>query len=357
MLRRLLSCVLLSCLLTGALLSHTAHAARIEAKEGKHYSLSKDHGPWMIMVASFHTTAENGETQVGKTPEQAADELVLELRKMGIPAYVHAMQPADEPIITVDRNGREVRRKNLRQVTSIGVLAGNYPSLDDDVAQRTLEWIKDYSPNCLEDGVVFERTEERPTPLAAAFLTINPLLTPEEIQAFKGVDTFVLRLNHSERNSLLDNDGRYTLVVATFGGKSGIQTPLGGVGGYGREIKPDDDLDVAAQEARDLAEALRTTENVEAFVWHDRYHSIVTVGSFETSNDPAIAAFSRRFGANQQTTALVPKFSTAVQYLAIDGNGQRIPNIQDINSTVLPNGFRMWAFDPSPHLMTVPRAR
>jgi hypothetical protein len=357
MLRRFLPCALLCCLFGGVVPGNTAHAARIEAQEGKRYSLTKSHGPWMIMVASFHTTAEDGETQIGKTPEEAADELVLELRKKGIPAYVHAMQPADEPIITVDRSGREVRRKNLRQVTSIGVLAGNYPLLDDDVAQRTLKWIKDYSPECLEDGVVFQQTEERPTPLAAAFLTINPLLTPEEIEAFKGVDTFVLRLNHSERNSLLDNEGRYTLVVATFGGKSGIQTPLGGVGGFGREMKPDDDLDVAAQEARDLAEALRTTENVEAFVWHDRYHSIVTVGSFETKNDPAIAAFTRRFGANQPTTALVPKFSNAVQYLAIDGNGQKIPDIQNINSTVLPNGFRMWAFDPTPHVLAVPRAR
>lgn len=356
MLRRLLPCVLLSGLFIGVLPVNTARAARIEAEAGKRYSLSKNHGPWMIMVASFHTTAENGETQVGKTPEEAADELVLELRKKGIPAYVHSMQPADEPIITVDRNGREVRRKNLRQVTSIGVLAGNYPSLDDDVAQRTLKWIKDYSPECLEDGVVFEKTEERPTPLAAAFLTINPLLTPEEIEAFKGVDTFVLRLNHSERNSLLDNEGRYTLVVATFGGKSGIQTPLG-VGGFGRDIKPDDDLDVAAQEARDLAEALRSTENVEAYVWHDRYHSIVTVGSFDSNSDPAAAALTRRFGANQQTTALVPKFSNTVQYLAIDGNGRKIPDIQNMNATVLPEGFRMWAFDPTPHLMAVPRVR
>jgi hypothetical protein len=357
MLRRLLPCVLLSALIAGALLANSAHAARIEAEAGKRYSLSKNHGPWMIMVASFHTTAEDGETQIGKTPEEAADELVLELRKKGIPAYVHAMQPADDPVMTIDRNGREVRRKNLRQVTSIGVLAGNYPALDDDVAQRTLKWIKDYSPQCLEEGVVFQKTEERPTPLAAAFLTINPLLTPEEIEAFKGVDTFVLRLNHSERNSLLDNKGRYTLVVATFGGKSGIQTPLGGVGGFGRDIKLDDDLDVAAQEARDLAEALRSTENVEAFVWHDRYHSIVTVGSFETNNDPSIAAFMNRFGANQPTTALVPKFSDSVKYLAIDGNGQRIPDVQNINSTVLPSGFRMWAFDPTPHLMAVPHPR
>lgn len=355
MLRRLWTCVVLSGLLTVVLPATRAEAGRIEAEAGKRYSLTKNHGPWMIMVASFHTTAEDGQTEIGKTPEEAADELVFELRKMGIPAYVHAMQPDHSPIVTVDRSGREVRRKNLRQVTSIGVLAGNYPSLDDDVAQRTLKWIKEYDPECLKQGVVFQKTDERPTPLAAAFLTINPLLTPEEIEAFKGIDTFVLRLNHSERNSLLDNEGRYTLVVASFGGKSGIQTPLG-VGGFGREMKPDDDLDIAAQEARDLAEALRNTENVEAFVWHDRYHSIVTVGAFETNNDPAIAALSRRFGANQPTAALVPKFSNTVQVLAINGDGQKV-NVGNLGTTSLPAGFRIWAFDPSPHLMVVPKPR
>lgn len=355
MLRRLFSTALTAALFA-ATAAATAHAARIEAEPGKRYTLSKNHGPWMVMVASFHTTAEDGETQIGKTPEEAADELVLELRKKGIPAYVHTMQPASDPITTVDRSGRQVRRKNLRQVTSIGVLAGNYPTLDDDVAQRTLKWIKDYSPTCLQEGVVFEKTEKRPTPLAAAFLTINPLLTPEEIEAFKGIDTFVLRLNHSERNSLLENKGRYTLVIATFGGKSGIQTPLG-FSGLGKEFKEDDDLDIAAQEARDLTAALRTVENVEAFVWHDRNHSIVTVGSFESRNDPAIAAFLQRFGANQQMDPLLPKFSNNVQYLAIDGNGRKIPDMTKLGVTALPNGFRMWAFDPTPHLMTVPRTR
>lgn len=354
MLRRSFLSTLIASLFAAAAAS-SAHAG-IEAEPGKRYTLSKNHGPWMIMVASFHTTAENGETQIGKTPEEAADELVLELRQIGIPAYVHTMQPASEPVVTYDRSGRQVRRKNLRQVTSIGVLAGNYPTLDDNTAQRTLKWIKDFSPKCLEDGVVYEKTEKRQTPLAAAFLTINPLLTPEEIEAFKGLDTFVLRLNHSERNSLLDNKGRYTLAIATFGGKSGIQTPLG-FSGLGKEFKEDDDLDVAAQEARDLTAALRTVENIEAFVWHDRQHSIVTVGSFESRNDPAIAAFLQRFGANQQLDPLLPKFSNNVQYLAIDGNGRKIADMTNLGATALPTGFRMWAFDPTPSLMAVPRTR
>lgn len=333
-----------------------ARAARIEAVPGKQYVLSKEHGPWMIMVASFHTTSEDGTTDVGKSPQQAADELVLELRQQGIPAYVYSVMPAAEPVITYDRAGRPERRKNLRRVQSIGVLAGNYPAIDDSTAQKTLNWIKSYNPKCLQEGVVFQKTSTRPTPLASAFLTMNPLLSPEEIEAHRGFDSFVLSLNHSERNSLLENPGKYTLVIATFAGKSGVQTPLG-FGGYGRQFAEDDDLDIAAKEARDLTAAVRQVENIEAFVWHDRYQSLVTVGSFATASDPAIAALKVRFGARQQINALVPKYNNTVQVLAIDGRGRKIPDISNLGTTALPAGFRIWAFDPNPRLMAVPRRK
>lgn len=337
-----------------------AHAARIDAQAGKKYLLTKDYGPWMIMVASFHSTSEDGSTDVGKTPEQAADELVLELRQQGIPAYVHSVNPSAAPVLTQDFAGRQVRRKNLRQQRSIGVLAGNYKAIDDTTAQKTLNWIKAYNPKCLQDGVVFQKTEKRPTPLAGAFMTMNPLIPAEEVAAYRNVDNFVLRLNHSERNSLLENPGKFTLIVATFAGKSGVQTPLG-FGGLGKTFSEDDDLDIAAQEARDLAATMRQVENVEAYVWHDRYQSVVTVGSFASSSDPGIKALKARFGAKQQVNALVPKFNNSVQVLAIDAQGRKIPFDPEIGlntgSASLPPGFRIWAYDPTPQLMAVPRKR
>ena len=52
-------------------------AAPIEAVRGKRYRITTRHGPWMIFVASLH----------GNTARGAADSLVYELRKLGIPAY------------------------------------------------------------------------------------------------------------------------------------------------------------------------------------------------------------------------------------------------------------------------------
>lgn len=350
-------------LLAGA---SVAQAARIEADPSKEYTLTDAHGPWMVMVASFQSTSEDGVTKIGKSPEQAAHELVLELRRKGIPAYVHGINHAAGELLTRDRYGRKVRRKNRRQSPSIGVLAGNYRSIDDSdrhgsIAHRTLTWIKAYNPECLQDGVVFQKTKKRPTPLAGAFLTVNPMIPADELAAHRSVDNFVLRLNHGERNSLLDNSGKFTLVVATYAGKSGIDTPLG-FGGEGKSFTTDDDLDIAAKEARDLAATMRQVENIEAYVWHDRYRSIVTVGSFSSKNDPAVRALQARFGAKRKVNALMTKFNNSVQVLAIDANGRKIPFDNELGglktgSSTLPDGFRIWAYDPNPQIMPVPRRR
>lgn len=344
-----------------------AQAARIDADPSKKYTLTPDHGPWMIMVASFQSTSNDGVTKHGKTPEEAAHELVIELRRKGIPAYVHGVNLAAGEVHTRDRYGRQVVRRNQRQSPSIGVLAGNYESIDDanrqgNIAQKTLKWVKSYSPECLQKGVVFQKTKTRPTPLAGAFLTINPMISPEEIEAHRSVDNFVLRLNHGERNSLLDNPGKLTLVVASFAGKSGIDTPLAGFGGSGQSFVTDDDLDIAAEEARDLAATMRQVEGIEAFVWHDRYRSIVTVGSFSSANDPAIEGLKARFGAKRKLNSLVTSFNNSVQVLAVDANGRKIPFDNSLGglatgSTSLPEGFRIWAYDPNPQIMAVPRRR
>ena len=70
----------------GLVLWSSTSALAIEAIRGKEYKLTKRHGPWMIMVASFKEPPDVRRTE-GMTPKEAADELVYELRKKGIPAY------------------------------------------------------------------------------------------------------------------------------------------------------------------------------------------------------------------------------------------------------------------------------
>ncbi|MBL8848853.1 MAG: hypothetical protein JNG89_04185, partial [Planctomycetaceae bacterium] len=151
---------------------------------------------------------------------------------------------------------------------------------------------------------------------------------------------------------------------ATFAGQSGVETPLGFGGRIGKSFGDKDvesDLDIAAQEARDLCATMRQVENVDAYVWHDRYQSVVTVGAFSSANDSSVGAMKARFAARQQVNALVPRFNNSVQVLAIDAEGRKIPFDPEIGlntgSAGLPPGFRIWAYDPSPQLMAVPRKR
>lgn len=343
------SLLLTSLFLTGFMTVHVTAGSRIEADPNKKYELSKQRGPWMIMVATLHSTAEDGEDHDGKSPEEAARELVLELRQLGMPAYVFEHVPEKERVLVTDRLGREERRKPQRRYRSICVLAGNYNDINDKIAQDSLEWVKNLHPKCLRDGVYYQPTPGRPGPLSGAFLTINPMLSVEEVEQNRR-DPLLVKLNHGERHSLFENDGEYTLIVARFYGKHVAVLPGGKIPGISQFLKTND-LDNAAIAARELVVALRGSydeagifNNIDAYIWHDRHESLVTVGSFRSEDDPAIAQYMQRFGPK------VKEFSGGSQALqpehyALDGFGRKGDQI------------RLWTFEPEPRLMRVPRMK
>ncbi len=344
-----LSNLLLAVLMATASL---AQAAGIEADPNKSYPLSKNRGPWMIMVATFHTTDASGETDEGKTPAQAAQELVLELRQLGMPAYFYEYEPQQERITVTDDLGREERRKNLRRIKSTCVLAGNYRDINEKLAQDSLVWIKKLKPKCLSQGVYFEPTKGRNSVLSRAFLTPNPMLTPAEMEKAQQqmTDPLLVRLNSGERHSLFENRGEYTLVIARFYGK------------YGNVMEKDVDkfiadafsndkysLDNAAESARELVTVLRGNfdkeetqfNNVDAYIWHDHNESIITVGSFTSPDDPAVNQYLKRFGPAMRPAGGSMRFQAA--HLGVSGFGPK----RDQN--------RLWLFEPTPVLMRVPR--
>lgn len=319
-------------------------AARIEAVRGKTYGLTKQHGPWMIMVASFHSTEQSTESAEPKgqtkSTEQVANDLVYELRSRGVPAYTHSIENASDLIPTTNRQGQAVRRHNLRRVRSLCVLAGNYPTFEDERAQKTLEWVKNFKPESLKDSVMYSPTPGRPQLLSGAFLCINPMLTPDEVAARRPVDPLLLQLNSGVRHSLADNRGQYTLLVAHYAGKSvtdmKAQPKM-------FDFLVDNDLDDAAQQANELVSVLRSPpeqgqrfSNLDAYVWHDRYESIVTVGSFSSPNDPAIQRYMKMFAAEVDRGT----GETKPQYLLLQGDQPKV-----------------WGFIPTPQVIPVPKVR
>lgn len=338
-----------------------AHAGRIEAVPGKEYRLTKRHGPWMIMVATLYEPPKEVRKE-GISYEEAAQRLVYELRTKGIPAYTFRQGDVVEKIETVDRLGRPQERVVRQQRRSISVIAGNYPSIDDPVAQKTLAYIKAYRPRSWRNDARYRSTPGRPGPLSGAFLTINPLLSPEEV-AERSRDPLLVRLNADEPFSVLNAKGKYSLVVASFYGKTITTLPDGQATGDVRQFEESlgQTLDEAARRARTLVRLLRTGryrssdtfgdlgqpdfvgKPIEAYVFHDRFQSVVTVGSFDSPDDPRIRELYEKFRAKVRKHAQTGQDVLTAEFVRSLGDPRR---------KTPPETF---LFDPQPQLMKIPR--
>ncbi len=328
---------------------------KISAQKGKKYKLTPKHGPWMIMVASFSLPEKQFRDTKGLTPQEAAHELVHELRKKGIPAYTYSSDWKVDRFKTYNRN-REISRRVIRaQKGAICVLAGNYKSNKDAVGHKTLSWIENnFSPKLLsgdiatdgrvsklKNGGVFRSTGG--SPLKGAFLTVNPLLTTEDARKhFKS--PLLAKLNPRGKCSIRNNKGKQTLIVASFYGKS--MTSVGKSGYERSKIKLDkkSGLSIAKNEAWILANHMRSV-GFDAYVYHDRYKSVVTVGAFDKSDKtqiPAIRKEAKRFGAkmrwNQKNRQVLTAEVITLPFKPTVKNPMR----------------KKWLFDPQPRVMDVP---
>jgi hypothetical protein len=264
---------------------------RVEADPQKVYELTPQNGPWMIMACSFS----------GPHAMEEAQALVLELRsRYKLPAYLYRKRfdlEEEELPTRVDRYGRPVKLRYQRgeEIDEVAVLVGDFPSIDSPEALATLQKIKYCRPKCLEisEGKSTSRNlaawrlfssfadpeRQKKGPMRNAFLTVNPLL-PREMFTPPGLDDLLVKANEGVEYSLLNCPGKYTVQVATFTGKIAIKPEE--IERLKRErFDPSkSELVVAAQMAHKLAEALRL-KGYEAYVFHDRYASVVTVGSFD----------------------------------------------------------------------------
>jgi hypothetical protein len=280
------------------LASHEELAQASDAIGGD-YALTQNSGPWLIVAASFS----------GNGSEKQARDLAQELReRCRLKAYVHEIDfnfrhDADGGS---DNYGAANRRRYKRgdAVRELAVLIGDFPSIDDPDAQQMLARIKTLQPDALnvdpnqtaqsmaqvrkfEDALLEKLGKPRKRgPMGQAFFTRNPLL-PREFFVPKGVDTFVAKMNEGVEHSLLDCPGRQTVKVATFRGKTILQTSakedVATKSFFNVRKKEDHNpLVEAAENAHLLTKELRS-HGFEAYEFHDRMESIVTIGSFASA--------------------------------------------------------------------------
>jgi hypothetical protein len=100
-------------------------------------------------------------------------------------------------------------------------------------------------------------------------------------------------------------------------------------------------LDNAAREAWELMTVMRK-KGIDAYVYHERYRSIVTVGAFKSPNDPEVARLTENFRAKE-------KLNPATGQMALIAESFQIPGKRQGD---LP--LKAWMMDPYPKLMEVP---
>jgi hypothetical protein len=302
---------------------------RVDADPGAEYSLTENNGPWLIMAATFS----------GEGAERQARALVLEFRqRYNLPAYLHSMAldfSAGEPAHGPNELGAPPRKRYRREEEKqFAVLVGDFPTVDEPDTQHLLDRVKNMQPDALKvvDGGksaqslvqlrAFQNAllsklgiERARGPMGQAFLARNPLL-PDEYFVPKGVDKLVVEMNQGVKHSLLDCPGRYTVRVATFRGRSilltGTTEPSASKLRRRRAKDQDDALAEAAENAHLLTELLRA-RGWDAYEFHDRTESVVTIGSFDQVvrkqpdgrevATPAVQRILETFGAAYDTPA------------------------------------------------------
>jgi len=274
-------------------LSSLIPLTRVEADPDKTYEVTTESGPWMILAATF----------AGENAERDAKNLVLELRrnfKLEAFSYKKHYNFAQKgmPGLGLYPSGNPVSMKHMnpKQFDEIAVMVGNYPSVNDARLQNALKtlkyaWPKTLAPNGrpiesqryaglreLQRLVTGDPEKKKMGPMRRAIATRNPM-SPHNQGGQSALDQFVVDMNRDVKHSLLDCPSRYTVRVATFRGNVVIDQKEVQKLQRGGTMKSR--LEKAALNAHRLAEALRK-QGVEAYEFHDRHESIVTVGSFES---------------------------------------------------------------------------
>ena len=286
-----------------------------KSKAADSLELTNKQGPWMIYAASF----------AGPGAEEEAKQLAIELRsRFKVKSYVHSKEYDFSKSVEGIGFNRDLSRKTMRYnqdgaFSEIAVMVGSYNSVDDPDLQKTLKMLKYAQPQSLSTAkekttlrfgglralqrrINGDNSKNKKGPLGRAFAVPNPLV-PRESYAPKGVDTFVFKINKDVEYSLLDCPGNYSVRVATFRGT--VITNQQKVKEIQEGGRLKSTLEEAAIKAHKVTMKLRELGH-EAYEFHDRHESYVTVGSFDWVGEDRLDGKQE---INPKVHAMIKKFS------------------------------------------------
>jgi hypothetical protein len=258
---------------------------RVEADPNKMYAITPEVGPWVICAASY----------MGEDARELARQTVFQLRRRdNLPAYFFDYSEEERRQM---QNYLQGRRGHVRIQNQCGVLVGGYP--DEESARKALAEVKrlkipelDLGPN----KVVYDMTigpdgrRLAINPFSNAFVTRNP--TVRHGQAAEDKDPFLKQLNSGESFSLLKNPHSYTLAIRSYYGASRYNSTSASssfLDSLWNTKKSADLLGACGAQAHSTAEALKSLGlGPDVWVLHTRRESIVTLGGFDSPQDPKI---------------------------------------------------------------------
>jgi hypothetical protein len=326
----------------------------VDADPNRDYQITENNGPWMVMACTFS----------GEGADKQAKDLVLELRKrykLQAFMYLGHFDPGEAQARGVDKYGNPKKANYLKykddkdkekarhpEIAEYAVLVGNFRSAADKKAQETLQTIKFAKPQCLEvkDGQTTHQTltgwrlaqqqvyemigseKQKLGPMRHAFVIPNPMLPPDFFNQ-RTIDEETIALNKDVPHSLLECPGRYTVQIATFRGTAVIkQTEINDIEEGQKEMGSQ--LADAAQKAHDLTIYLRT-KGWEAYQYHDRFMSIVTVGSF---NSPGTASPDGQVQLDPEMREIIDTFRAKAPNPELEGQETVQRSRQSLDSSV-----------------------
>ncbi len=322
---------------------------KVEADPSNEYRLTEVEGPWMILAATF----------TGDSGARKSRQLVMELRsEYNLPAYVYREDfDFTQQVGLFEPTQKPLRYANAARFNAYAVLVGEFDSVNHPEIEKALETVKIINPPVFnqlraEDEVgamasirriknqilqASKEAEVKRGPMYNAFVTRNPLL-PEDFTQAPEVDSFVQKLNQNVEHSLLECDGKFTVVVRTF---EGLSTTMVG-GRIKDEMTPSKErLDQSMAMAHKMVEALRK-DGVEAFEFHDRSKSLVTVGSFDSLGENLRSGF--QYSPQIQN---IMRVYAGTERIGRNPQGEVVRYVHNIEKI---------PFDPEPHPIAVPRA-
>ncbi len=310
--------------------------------------LSEEDGPWMILWHTF----------VGEDSKSRAERLTAEIRReLRMPAYIYneKFDFTGNPGVGSTR----LRYANQYEYEAYAVLVGEYDSVRHPNINRDLKKLKTATLPVFEDADISQETDlrspittvkavhqkllekvsggKKKTPMSNAFVTRNPML-PDEYFDAPDLDSFVQQLNEDKKFSLLECEGKYTVVVRTFEGFGTIVD-----GRKEKKFVPSmKRLDRFAEDAGKMVTELRK-QGEEAYQFHDRYRSLVTIGSFDTLGRQLPGG---RFEYAPEIRRVMQKYSALNSRNAQAGNSQ---------TGFAANHVAMIPFDVQPKPISVPK--